>query len=163
MMRGRIALIICIASYALNGCVPGRGFVTIHPLSEVTSPTFCLHTAVPHEPIPTKWLKVSTYAEERWKTLWELAYAPEGSDIPARPFSCITYGRPPPGYKEKAPAAALIADKWYSARLDDNADGAFPYAELHFIIRSDSSGRTTKLEYLYPGGYDKRVHVITKP
>ena len=180
-MRVLVALIICIASCALNGCTPGRGSVRIHPLSEVTSPAFCLHTGA-KKPIAIKWLQVSTYAEERWETLWELAYAPEGTpepksqnptlselvnppkpaDTPARPFSCITYGRPPPGYKEKTPAAALIPDTWYSVEVDYRAERVYP-AHLYFIIKSDSSGRSSKLEYKYLHGSSTRVHVITKP
>lgn len=68
-MRVPVVLIFCIASCALNGCTPGRGHITIHPLLEVMNPTFCLHTGAPHQPIPIKGLQVSTYAEERWETL----------------------------------------------------------------------------------------------
>ena len=178
-MRGLVALIICIGLSTASGCTPGRGFVALHPHSEVTSPTFCLHTGAPHEPIPIRWLKVSTYHEERWETLWELVFAAEGAPepkprnptlselvqppteavIPARPFSCITYGRVPPGYKETTPAAPLIPDTWYAARVDYRAEHVYP-ADLRFFIISDSSGRPIKLEYRYLGS-DKRVHVIT--
>ena len=152
-MRGLVGFIICIVSCAVNGCVPGSGIATIHPHSEVMEPTFCIHYA--NEPAPIKRLKVSFGRE----TVWELKYAPEVSGIPSRPLSCITYGKPPPGYKETAPAPPLTPDISYYAWLWDNGHAA----EVYFIIRSDASGRAIKLEYKYPYGYDRRVHVITKP
>lgn len=171
-MRGLVALIICIASCALHGCSVGRGRVTIHPLSEVTQPVFCLPG-----PRPIKWLKISTSDE----TVWALVYAPEAAPDPppqpptlsdlvqppaaaaisVRPFSCITYGRAPPGYTEKAPAAPLIPGKWYSALVDYRGAGhAYP-AYLRFIIRADSSDKPIKLEYRSPLSHDKRIHRIT--
>lgn len=180
-MRVLVALILCIASCALNGCMGTAGTITIHPHSDVTRPKFCRHSV--DKPIPIMWLSVSTYGADRWEPVWELAYTPESApepkpqnptlselvgppkaaDTPARPFSCITYGRSPPGYKEKAPAAPLIPDKGYSVWIRENPDGRGFFSELHFSIKSDSSGRPIKLEYHYPGGPDRRVHVVTKP
>lgn len=182
-MRALVLLTICVASCALNACIPtpARRDITIHPLSEVTCPSFCLYHGV-KKPIAIKWLRVSAPGDTRSdrKTVWELAYAPESvpepkpgaptlSDlvqppepdvIPVKPFSCITYGRAPPGYKEQTPAAPLIPDTWYSVGADHRAERTYP-AVLSFIIRSDSSGRSSTLEYKHYGGSFTRVGVIT--
>ena len=168
-MRSVVAILICIAFCALNGCSIGRaGYFRIHPLSAVTKPEFCFYNNA-KKPKPIRWLEVRDNKE----TLWELVYAPEEPgtptweskyeppsppDIPARPFSCITYGRAPPGYQEKTPAAPLMPDTWYSARVHYRAGGVYP-AHLRFIIRPDSSGQSGTLEYHYYRGDYIRAHV----
>ena len=64
---------------------------------------------------------------------------------PAKPFSCITYGKVPPGYKEKAAALPLIPERLYSALILDIGRGA-PNSWVYFIIRSDSTGNPIKIE-----------------
>lgn len=174
-MRGLVALIICIVSCAVNGCVPGSGIVTIHPHSEVTAPTFCLYDVQSH-PVSIQQIRVYLGAkvnDERmewseWKEYspvltgfdhksWVLEFAPNFSDPLARPFACITYGKPPPGYEEKVPVLPLIPERFYFVSVWGK--GGRPSSGVSFIIRTDSSGRAIKLEYRGDGGFQ----VITQP
>ena len=105
-------------------------------------PTFCCHSG--REPAAIKGITVylgsddgSTYQARK---RWELVYAPKDSDIPARPFACITYGKPPPGYKETVPAQPLILDTKYYAIIDHEYQ-----AQVTFVVKSDSGGAPIKL------------------
>lgn len=175
MMRGFVAVIIGIGFCALNGCTgtmgvsPNAGTITIHPLSEITTPTICRHSRYSgDEPLPIMRLRVGDweleYAPEYFDSPgWESKYAPPSIDIPVRPFSCITYGRAPPGYKENAPAPPLSLNKWHKVVIQERPAGG-GRSHLRFIIRSDSSGRPIRLEYHYRSGMglQMRVDVISK-
>jgi hypothetical protein len=96
------------------------------------------------------------------QTAWVLEYASDGSDPPANIFSCITYGKPLPGYKETTPALPLIPERLYRVMIvteDATAD-----ATMYFIIRLDSVGRPVKLEYLFlhTQARARDVQVITR-
>ena len=77
---------------------------------------------------------------------WEMEYAPDPEAHPSpRPFSCITYGKVPPGYDEKIPAVPLIPERLYVVLLDPQEVTA--RGGMYFIIRLDSTGHPTHLEY----------------
>ena len=176
-MRSFAALIIGIGLCALNGCTgakgvsPHAGTITIHPLSDVTTPTFCRHNRYSgDEPLPIMRLQVGdwelVYAPEHFdRPAWESKYAPPNTENPVRPFSCITYGRAPPGYKENGPAPPLSVDKWHEIVIYKTAAVDIYKSSLLFIIRADSSGRPMRLEYGYESvfGIYKRVDVIPEP
>ena len=77
---------------------------------------------------------------------WEMEYAPdpEAQSSP-RPFSCITYGKVPPGYDETIPAAPLIPERLYTVLLETQEVTA--RGGMYFIIRLDLTGHPTQLEY----------------
>ena len=161
MMRGLLGFIICIVCCAANGCVVGMGGATLHPHSELMKPTFCIHHQ--GEPAPIKrltiFLESNDGSDYQSRKRWELEYAPENSDMRARPFACITYGKPPPGYKETVPAQPLIVGTYYYARIYHGRSSGGYQSEVTFIVKSDSSGAPIKLEYHHPDGSG----TITKP
>ena len=159
-------LVVLIGLLVTNGCVIMAGTPSIHPHSEIMAPTFCLHDGKSEPRAITgiaveqgekvnderiEWLE----SDDPWIAMWEgrdqaawaLEYAPDGSDPPANSYSCITYGKAPPGYKETTPALPLTPERLYRVRIvteDADAD-----ATMYFIIRLDSVGRPVKLEYLF--------------
>ena len=181
MKRVCVAIIIGFASCALNGCAgtmgvsPSAGTIIIHPLSEITTPTICQYSRhifrdPGDEPLPIMRLQVGdwelVYAPEHFdRPAWESKYAPPSTEIPVRPFSCITYGRAPPGYKENGPAPPLSVDKWHEVVIYKTAAVDIYRSSRRFIIRADSSGRPMRLEYGYRSGFGifKRVDVIAEP
>ena len=77
---------------------------------------------------------------------WEMEYAPDPEAHPSpRPFSCITYGKVPPGYDEKIPAVPLIPERLYTVVLETQEVTA--RSGMYFIIRLDLAGHPTRLEY----------------
>jgi hypothetical protein len=77
---------------------------------------------------------------------WVIEYAPDPEAQPSpRPFSCITYGKVPPGYDEKVAAAPLIPERLYVVLLEPQEVTA--RGGMYFIIRLDSTGHPTQLEY----------------
>ena len=92
---------------------------------------------------------------------WVMEYAPDPEAEPSpRPFSCITYGKVPPGYIEKSPAAPLDPERLYVVLLDPKEVTA--RGGMYFIIRADSAGQPTQLEYtLKPTRLD-HVRVVTQ-
>ena len=148
---------------------------SLHPHSAVTTPTFCLYNGNDPKPI------VSIIVEQRpkdddqrieimeWRrklpwaasdqNAWILEYALDPSDPYQKPFTCITYGKAPPGYIEKIPAQPLIPERLYTVVLKW-------WGVVIFVIRTDSMGRPTHLEYAIdnplPGARTSGVHVITR-
>ena len=77
---------------------------------------------------------------------WVMEYAPDPEAQPSpRPFSCITYGKVPPGYDEKIPAVPLIPERLYAVLLETQEVTA--RGGMYFIIRLDLVGHPTQLEY----------------
>ena len=92
---------------------------------------------------PSTEAKLSRYTDQ---VAWVMEYAPDPEAEPSpRPFSCITYGKVPPGYIEKIPAAPLIPERLYTVLLDPKEVTA--RGGVYFIIRLDSAGHPTQLEY----------------
>ena len=175
--------IVCLVS---SGCPAPMMHGSPHPHSELTAPTFCLyegrvileserhnkpapinsiqvyrHTKINDEPIDwSKWLEDADIRPRTDQDSWEIEYVPDGkSDPPDRRFSCITYGKAPPGYIEKIPAQPLIPERLYTVMLEWGD-------RLIFVIRADSQGEPTHLEYAIdnplPGARTGGVHVITR-
>ena len=93
-----------------------------------------------------KWREQRPLDKGPIQEVWSIEYAPDSSDPPEKPFSCIIYGKVPPGYEEQTAALPLIPERVYSAMiLDINKE--FPMSWVYFIIRADSQGRPTHLEY----------------
>ena len=115
-----------------------------HPHSELTAPTFCLYEGVfrleseqhnkpapiysmrverrnkiDDEPIDwSKWMEYGDIRPSIDQVAWEIEYAPDGKSDPSdRRFSCITYGKAPPGYIEKIPAQPLIPERLYTVMI----------------------------------------------
>ncbi len=77
---------------------------------------------------------------------WEMEYAPDPEAQPSpRPFSCLTYGKVPPGYIEDIPAVPLIPERLYTVLLEPQEVTA--RGGMYFIIRLDLTGHPTQLEY----------------
>ena len=184
MRRVIFCMLIYIVCLFSSGCVMHNlgNHGLPHPHSELTAPTLCLyyggfrleseqykeplsiyyvrvyrHDKINDEPIDwNKWREYRGFDQKAW----EIEYAPDSkSDPPDRRFSCITYGQVPPGYIEKIPAQPLIPERLYSVLLR-------PGGVVVFVIRADSTGRPTHLEYAIdsplPGSRTGGVHVITR-
>ena len=163
MLRCLVALIGLLVT---SGCVTMAGAPSLHPHSEIMTPTFCLHggnseprtiTGIAVERSEKvnaeriEWLE----SEEPWIAMWEgrdqvawiLEYTPDGSDPPANTYACITYGKVLPGYQERNPALPLTPERLYRVTIWNG--GSEADASMYFIIRLDSVGRPVKLEYLF--------------
>ena len=78
---------------------------------------------------------------------WEMEYDPDGRSIPpSQPFSCLTYGKVPAGYIETIPAQPLIPERFYTVILRPHK-GRAPNLGVYFVIRADTQGHPTHLEY----------------
>ena len=181
-MRWVIAvLFICIGCLVSSGCLRGLHGLT-HPHSDVTAPTFCLYKAwkdgweAEHAlPVPIYRIRV-TRAEKfsgderfEWRNwhswrkgraadevTWEMEYVPDAEAHPlARPFSCITYGKVPPGYEERIPPVPLIPERLYTVQI--LSKGVTPTSRVHFIIRADLTGHLTQLEASNDGPHDIQI------
>ena len=170
-----IAALICLI--VMSGCITIAGTPSIHSLSEVTEPTFCLHlgseprgitrlTVIRGDKVNNErieWLE----SGDTWlwkgpdQKAWILEYALDASDPRANTFSCITYGKAPPGYKEKIPALPLTPERLYYVEIE-NRD-AVAAAEMFFITRLDPMGRPVKIEYASSNHDAHNVQVITPP
>ena len=65
---------------------------------------------------PSTEARLNRYTDQ---VAWVMEYAPDPeAEPPPRPFSCITYGKVPPGYIEKIPAVPLIPERLYTVLLD---------------------------------------------
>ena len=173
MRQAIVGLILCMCFSVISGCVtPRHG--TIHPHSEVITPTFCFYMgasrntdAEPEAIGVLRIAQVAVFNDERmewgkwreqrplskgpYQEVWRVEYAPNPSVPPAKPFSCITYGKVPLGYKaagkkETAAALPLIPERLYTT-LIQHIGGGPPHTWVNFIIRSDSTGNPIKLEY----------------
>ena len=174
MLRCFVAL---IGLLVICGCVTIAGTPSIHPHSEIMVPTFCLHLGSEPRRITRlrvirgdkvnderiEWLESGdTWLwEGRDQVAWILEYAPAPSAPPANTFSCITYGKAPPGYKEKTPALSLTPERLYYVEIEN--EDAVASAEMFFITRLDSMGRPVKIEYTSSLNHDARnVQVIMR-
>ena len=100
------------------------------------------------------------YPRGEFKPVWFIEYDPDPAQPYVRPLACITYGKLPPGYKEKVPAVPLTPERLYYVGIRKPRDFASP-AEVSFTLRSDPSGEPVRLEYRttkYRG-----LQVITDP
>ena len=172
-------LVVLIGLLITSGCIIGAGTPSIHPHSQIMTPTFCLHGGK-SEPLPItrimvergekvndepiEWSESATPWRGLWKgadqEAWVLEYTPDGSDPPANTYACITYGKLLPGYKEKSPALPLTPGRIYNVTI--KTEDTPEYAELYFIIRLDSVGRPVKLEYISTILDLRPVQVITQ-
>ena len=92
---------------------------------------------------------------------WEMEYAPELEAQPSpRPFSCITYGKVPPGYEETIPAVPLIPERLYTVLLETQE--VTTRGGMYFIIRLDSAGHPTQLEYTIKPARLDHVRAVTQ-
>ena len=187
MRRVIFCMLIYIVCLVSSGCVTDSWRHGLpHPHSELTAPTFCLYDGpfrleserhkkplpiyyvsvhrrnkIDDEPIDwSKWREYGAIRPHTDQNSWEIEYVPDSkSDPPERRFSCITYGQVPPGYIEKIPAEPLIPERLYSVLLKSGG-------VLLFVIRADSQGEPTHLEYAIdsplPSARTGGVHVITR-
>ena len=92
---------------------------------------------------PSAEARLNRYTDE---VAWVMEYAPDPEAEPSpRPFSCITYGKVPPGYKEKTLAVPLIPERLYVVLLEPQE--VIARGGMYFIIRLDSTGHPTRLEH----------------
>lgn len=157
MKRIAVGFIICVGGWVMGGCVRLTGSLAIHPHSSVTAPTFCLFVGG-GESGPIGEIKV--YPRGGSKLAWFIEYDPDPAQPYVRPLACITYGKLPPGYKEKVPAVPLTPEQLYYVAIRKPRDFARP-AEVSFTLRSDPSGEPVKLEYR--SGRYRGLQVITEP
>ena len=173
MLRGLVALIGLIV---MSGCITIAGTPTIHPHSEIVAPTFCLHLdSEPREITRLRVMRGDKVNDGRIEWLesgdtwlwdgadqeaWSLEYVPDASDPPANTYSCITYGKAPPGYKEKAPALPLTPERLYYVAIE--REDATADAMIFFIIRLDPMGRPVKIEYTSSNHDAHNVQVIAR-
>ena len=159
MIRFIGLIVVLIGLLVTSGCITIAGVPTIHPHSEVMAPTFCLLNGTA-EPAPIEKIWVYSYKDGPQKNMWILEYVPAPSQPSVRPFSCITYGKVPPGYREKAAALPLLPERFYQVRIE-RWDNGVVSAELSFIIRLGPSGAPVKLQY--SSGRYRYPQVITQP
>ena len=173
MLRCFVALIGLLVT---GGCIIIAGDPSLHPHSEIMTPTFCLHGGK-SQPLPITEIAVirgDKVNDERiewlesgdtwlWKgrdqVAWILEYTPDASDLPTNTFSCITYGKVPPGYKEESPALPLTPERLYRVRI--HREGTHDVT-MYFIIRLDPMGKPVKLEYARLYTNSLNVRVITR-
>ena len=162
-MRGVIfGVLICIACLLSSACVRLGPEPSVHPHSAVTVPTFCLYDGdAPQSIVSIHVVRRSKDDDERidimeWSSktpwaaadqmAWKIEYAPDSeAQTLQRPFSCITYGKAPPGYIETTPALPLIPERLYTVFMGDNSKRSARL--VLFIIRSSDTGSPVKLEY----------------
>ena len=168
MRRVTFGVLIYIVCLVLSGCVRIGAEPSLHPHSEVMSPTFCLFDYDGSDPEPIAAIEVTRRAKEnderieimewRMKTpwaardqeAWDLKYAPDASTPSVKAFSCITYGKAPPGYKEESPALPLTPERIYTvmmASLERGDTRDWTSRMIVFIIRLGLNDEPDKLEY----------------
>ena len=169
MRRAIVGFIIGVVCLFSSGCVGSMTHGYTHPHSEITAPTFCFYDGRPHHkdknPLPIYRIRVLRDKKQRgherleWRNwilwrdgryaypvAWEMEYVPDDQAHPlTRPFSCITYGKVPPGYDETIPAVPLIPERLYTVLLETQEVTA--RGGMYFIIRLDLAGHPTQLEY----------------
>ncbi|MYE90639.1 hypothetical protein F4X33_16765 [Candidatus Poribacteria bacterium] len=123
--------IICVGCWVSSGCQPTMlQHSYTHPHSAVTAPTFCLYWGETEHSQPIRIYEITVVRHEafsdnkpfewhNWQpghgepygdlVLWQIQYLPDDVAPPlARPFSCIIYGKVPPGYEERIPPVPLV-------------------------------------------------------
>ena len=154
-----------------------------HPHSAVTAPTFCLYWGEDEhsQPIPIYEIRIIRYEAfsgdkrfewrdwESWRegrsadlVIWQIQYLPDDEAHPlAKPLSCITYGKTPPGYDEPIPPLPLIPERMYTVLI--RSKGLLRVSQVYFIIRADSTGHPTQLEVKHVDRYGRGdIHIITQ-
>ena len=183
MMRVIAFFVICLGCLFSSGCL-NLMHGLIHPHSEITAPTFWIYDGHPQDyeskPLAIyqiivsrgtkinderiEWSKWHIFSPIRTGTdqiAWEMVYDPDGkSNLPSKPFACITHGKVPPGYIERIPALPLIPERLYAVMLRPHKDKA-PNLGGAFIIRANAQGRPTHLEYRTGDGFGS-IYVINR-
>ena len=161
-------VLVLTALLAATGCARTAARAILHPHSSVTSPTFCYYReswrgnkreeperSQKSEPRAIERLEVYLIHGDnaRKEEAWVIHFLPDPLYTELKPYSCITYGKLPPGYREKAPASPLIPERHYSVRLEPHGSAYTGF--LEFYIRLDANGQPAKLEYAdhYPWTY----------
>lgn len=160
-MIKRCALLLT-ALLLTSGCARMDALCILHPHSSVTSPTFCYYRESWRGNTPSNWER-SQNSEPRaiarlevflihgdWvmeEEAWVIHYLPDPLYKELQPYSCITYGQLPPGYREKAPASPLIPERHYGVRIE-SLKGHYEGGYISFYIRLDANGQPAKLEIL---------------
>ena len=183
-MKYTIVCVICIVCSLSSGCQTvtlEHGYT--HPHSAVMAPTFCLYEGRGEhsQPIPIYGLGVirqETFSDderfewrnwESWRegrsadlVIWQIQYLPDDEAQPlAKPLSCITYGKVPPGYDEPIPPLPLIPERMYTVSIRPTKY-PLPMSRVYFIIRADSTGHPTQLEVNHEGRYGRGdLRIIT--
>lgn len=163
MMR---CVLVLMALLFTSGCSQIVARSIVHPHSSVAAPTFCLYSesfrseepkrSHDSEPLPIERLEVYRGNKEAWV----IHYLPDPLYKELKPFSCITYGKLPPGYREKAPASPLIPERDYHVRLRSLRD---EYGgSIGFNIRLDSNGQPAKLEYSDDNSYPPTIKTLSE-
>ena len=178
MMRVIAFFIICVGCLVSSGCQPIMlQHSYTHPHSAVTAPTFCLYWGEDEHSQPIRIYEITVvryegfsddkrFEWENWESwrkgrsadlvMWHIQYLPDDEAHPlARPFSCITYGKVPPGYEENIPPVPLISERLYTVQILPK--GVTPTSRVYFIIRADSTGCLIQLEASHDGPHDVRV------
>ena len=156
MMRCVFALtVLLVASGCANHTVTRA---TVHPHSAVTAPTFCAYSESDSDEQPKRSrqsepraiarleviLKREQERPELDEAVWVMHYRPDSLYDEFKPYSCITYGKLPPGYRERAPAVPLIPERSYRVHLVPRRGWS---NSLVFNIRTDTNGKPVRLEY----------------
>lgn len=184
-MRWGIAFfIISVGCLVSSGCQPTMlQHSYTHPHSAVTAPTFCLYWGEDEHSQPIRIYEITVVRYEafsddkrfEWRdweswregrsadlVIWQIQYLPDDEAHPlAKPLSCITYGKVPPGYAELIPPLLLIPERMYTVSIA-RADLP-PVARMYFIIRADSTGHPTQLEVKHVDRYGRGdIQIITQ-
>ena len=156
MMRCVFALtVLLVASGCANHMVTRA---TVHPHSAVTAPTFCVYNESHGDEQPKRSRQSKPRAIARLEVIlkrvqerpeldeavWVIHYRPDSLYDEFKPYSCITYGKLPPGYRERAPAVPLIPERSYRVYLVPRRGWS---NSLVFNIRTDTNGKPVRLEY----------------
>ena len=185
MMRVIAFFLISIGCLVSSGCPAPRlpYHSHTHPHSEVTAPTFCLYFGEDEHSQPIRIYEISVirteapsddkpFERDSWRrgsegastaqVTWVIQYVPDDEAHPlAKPLSCITYGKAPPGYDEPIPPLLLIPERLYTVQI--LSEGVTPTSWVYFIIRADSQGHPTQLEANHVHRYGRdEIHIITQ-
>lgn len=155
MMRCVFALTVLLVVSGCSNYVATRAIV--HPHSAVTAPTFCAYSESTRDEEPTRSRQSEPRAIERLEVylrleppelderVWVIHYRPDPLADELKPYSCITYGKLPPGYRERAPAVPLIPERTYSVHLVTRRSR--DESSIKFNIRADANGQPARLEF----------------
>ena len=157
----RRCVLLLTALLLTSGCARMNARAIVHPHSSVTSPTFCYYSESwrgEKPPEPERSQNSEPRAIGRLEVglinanfnvieeAWVIHYLPDPLYEELTPYSCITYGKLPPGYREQARAVPLIPGRHYWVRIK-SLKGYYEGGNISFHIRLDSNGHPAKLEY----------------
>ena len=155
----------------ITGCARTDGRGIVHPHSSVTAPTFCFYSELYRDEEPERSRNSEPRAIGRLEVFladedlnvtaeaWIIHYQPDPLYEELKPYSCITYGQLPPGYREKAPAPPLIPERHYQVRIE-SLKGHYEGGYISFDIRLDSNGQPAKLEYSDDNSYPPNIKTL---